>query len=86
VRELREEINLRLSSPPQRLFKITACKETDMEFVWVYRCESEGPFQLYPDEIERGGWFAPGKVTRWVAEKPEDFAGAFRLVWQTLNR
>jgi isopentenyldiphosphate isomerase len=82
VRELREEINLRLSSPPKQLFKIAACPETDAEFVWVYRCEAGGPFQLHPDEIEYGGWFAPGKVTRLVAERPQDFAGAFVLIWK----
>jgi len=89
VRELREEIGLTITatgaSPPlQRLFKIAARPETDAEFVWVYRCQAEGPFQLHPDEIERGGWFAPGKITRWIAEKPADFAGAFRLIWELL--
>jgi isopentenyldiphosphate isomerase len=82
VRELREEINLCLPSPPKRLFKIAACPETDQEFVWVYSCESEGPFQLHPDEIERGGWFPPEKVTHWIAEKPEEFASAFALIWK----
>ena len=67
------------------LFKIAACPETDAEFVWVYRCQAEGPFQLHPDEIERGGWFTPEQITRWIAEKPEDFAGAFRLIWQKLQ-
>jgi isopentenyldiphosphate isomerase len=86
VRELREEIGLTVAKAPERLFKIAACPETDAEFVWVYRCQAEGPFQLYPDEIERGGWFAPEKITRWIARKPGDFAGAFRLIWQTLNR
>ena len=91
VRELREEIGLevnpgavatRASPPLQKLFKIAACPETDAEFVRVYRCQAEGPFQLHPDEIERGGWFAPEQITRWIAEKPEDFAGAFRLIWE----
>ena len=86
VRELREEIGLNIASAPDRLFKIDACKETGWEFCWVYRCESEGPFQLHPDEIESGRWFAPEKITSWIAEKPEDFAGAFRLIWKTLNR
>src|SRR5262245_62127339 len=53
VREVWEEIGLRLGKVPQSLFKIDACEETDQEFVWVYRCESEGPFKLHPDEIER---------------------------------
>ena len=59
VRELREEIGLQLDAAPKRLFKLAACAETDQEHVWVYRCEAEGPFRLDPEEIERGGWFAP---------------------------
>jgi isopentenyl-diphosphate delta-isomerase len=84
VRELREEIGLALSAPPQRLFKIDACEETDAEFVWVYRCENEGPFQLHPDEIETGGWFTRERVTKWIAGKPQDFATAFVLIWKLL--
>ena len=82
VRELDEEIGLIVSKTPDRLFKMGACAETDQEFVWVYRCEAEGPFRLHPDEIERGEWFAPEAVMRWLAEKPEDFASAFRLIWK----
>jgi isopentenyldiphosphate isomerase len=82
VRELREELGLEIKSPPQRLFKIDACAETGWEFCWVYRCESEGPFVLHPDEIETGNWFAPEKVSSWVAERQQDFASAFRLVWK----
>jgi isopentenyldiphosphate isomerase len=85
MRELREEIGLALARPPRRLFKIDACAETGWEFCWVYRCESEGPFVLHPDEIERGGWFAPEFVTRWVAEQPQDFARAFVLIWNSLK-
>jgi isopentenyldiphosphate isomerase len=82
VRELREELGLTANAPLQKLFKIDACAETDAEFVWIYRCESDGPFQLHPDEIETGGWFAPKKVTSWIAEKPRDFASAFVLIWK----
>ena len=84
VRELREEIGLAVTQTPQRLFKIDARRETGWEFCWVYRCESEGPFVLHPDEIETGGWFAPEKVTGWIAAQPEDFASAFVLVWKLL--
>jgi isopentenyldiphosphate isomerase len=86
VRELREEIGLHLNAPPARLFKLAAGAETDQEHVWVYRCEAEGPFRLCPDEIERGGWFAPAEVTRWMAERPQDFAGALLLIWKQVNR
>jgi isopentenyl-diphosphate delta-isomerase type 1 len=82
VRELREEIGLQLSAPPEKLFQLNACAETDAEFVWVYRCENNGPFQLHPDEIETGGWFAPEQVSRWINEKPHEFAPAFVFIWQ----
>lgn len=84
VRELGEEIGLKLSVPPQRLFKINACPETDAEFVWVYRCENNGPFQLQPDEIEKGDWFSPDYVSQWIEEKPQEFATAFVYIWNQL--
>src|SRR6185437_16639970 len=69
-----ERVSVRTSEGQlRRLFKIDACAETDAEFVWVYRCENDGPFQLHPDEIERGDWFAPDFVTRWISEKPLEF-------------
>src|SRR5215469_16422568 len=51
LRELSEELGLKLSVLPQRLFKLPASAETDQEHVWVYRCKAEGPFVLHPDEI-----------------------------------
>ena len=84
VRELREEIGLQLDRVPERILRLAACAETGQEFVWVYRSASEGPFVLHPEEIERGDWFAPEAVTEWVRQKPEEFASAFRLIWQRL--
>jgi isopentenyl-diphosphate delta-isomerase type 1 len=81
VRELHEEIGLRVDHAPQRLFKLAASPETDQEHVWVYRCQAEGPFELHPDEIERGGWFAPAEVNRWMAERPDEFASALLVIW-----
>ena len=86
VRELREEIGLIITQPPERLFKVDACKETGWEFCWVYRCAHEGPFVLHPEEIETGAWFAPEFVTNWIAEKPAEFARAFVLIWTKFQR
>jgi isopentenyldiphosphate isomerase len=85
IRELREEIGLVLEEVPQRLFKLPASEGTDQEHVWVYRCEAEGPFTLHADEIERGGWFSPAELTRWAAEKPEEFASAFLVIWEKVR-
>ena len=81
VRELEEELGVRPAQAPQRLFKIKARPETGWEFVWVYRVEAEGPFTLAPDEIERGEWFAPGEIDRWVAERPAELAPALLFLW-----
>jgi len=85
IREVWEEIGLQISEVPRRLFKIPACTETDQEFVWVYRCENEGPFQLNAEEIERGDWFEPDEVTRLIGERPHDFAPAFMFIWSKLG-
>ena len=82
VRELREELGWSAPSPPRLLFKIAACAETGREFVQAYCCQSEGPFTLHPEEIERGGWFTSGEVDNWLARSPRDFAPAFALIWK----
>ena len=86
VREVREEIGLVLAAAPERLFKVAACAETGQEFVRVYHCGAEGPFALHPEEIERGGWFAPGALNRWLAETPDEFASGFALIWKEMLR
>jgi isopentenyl-diphosphate delta-isomerase type 1 len=85
IREAGEELGLELKECPARLFKIGACAETGQEFVWVYRCQAEGPFRLHPEEIETGAWFSPETVTKWVQERPAEFAGGFVLIWRRLN-
>ena len=84
MREVKEELGYDLPAVPHRILRIEACEDTGQEFVWVYRCEAEGPFQLHPEEIETGGWFDPGKVTLWLREKPGDFAPGFRCIWEQL--
>jgi len=85
VREVREEIGLQLDEFPRWLFKLAASAETDQEHVWVYRCEAEGPFKLDPEEIESGRWFAPEEVTRWITERPKDFASSFVVIWKRVT-
>jgi isopentenyl-diphosphate delta-isomerase type 1 len=85
LRELQEEIGLKPQTAPSRLFKLAASPETDQEHVWVYRCHSEGPFQLNANEIERGGWFVAEEVTRWMSKRPEQFASALLVIWPRLQ-
>jgi isopentenyl-diphosphate Delta-isomerase len=85
VRELREELGLVIETAPARLFKIAACAETGHEFCWVYRLASEGPFELHPEEIERGDWFTPARVNEVIEQHPSDFASGFVLIWQKVT-
>lgn len=85
VRELREELGLEVAAPPARLFKLPASERTDQEHVWVYRCLAEGPFHLHPGEIERGEWFSPESVSRWLKDRPQDFASAFARIWEVMR-
>jgi isopentenyl-diphosphate delta-isomerase type 1 len=84
VRELGEELGLAVEAPPERWFRVEARRETGWEFVWVYRLRAEGPFVLNPAEIDAGEWLAPAEVTRRVAERPQDYAGSFRLLWSMI--
>ncbi len=82
VRELEEEIGLKPASALERLFKIDACAETGQEHVWVYRSVCDDPVQLNREEIEAGAWFPPNAITRWIGEKPGEFASSFSKIWQ----
>ena len=83
VRELKEEIGLTVT-PEQglkALFKVDSRRETGWEFVWVYRLESDGPFELHPAEVETGAWFTVDEVTRGIAERPRQYTRSFKFIW-----
>jgi len=84
VRESREEIGLILADTPGRLFYLPAEPDTGHEFLWVYRCESDGPFVLQASEVDRVEWFHPDVLTGWIERRPEDFASAFIVIWRRL--
>ncbi|MGD1030958.1 MAG: NUDIX domain-containing protein [Opitutaceae bacterium] len=86
VRELGEELGLRIVSVPERLFRLEACRETGWEFVWVYRLMHPGPFVLNADEIERGAWFTPTEVAQLLDEHPADVSPSFQHIWTIANR
>jgi isopentenyl-diphosphate delta-isomerase type 1 len=81
VRELGEELGIHVAAVPQRVCRIEACEETGREFVWAYRCRHEGPVTFNTDEISEIVWRTPAEIDCWVAERPEEFAPSFLLVW-----
>jgi isopentenyl-diphosphate delta-isomerase type 1 len=81
VRELAEEIGVRVSAAPERWFRIDACEPTGWEFVWVYQLRYDGPITIDPLEIQYGEWVAPAEVTARVMTRPEEFCPSFKLLW-----
>ncbi len=80
-RELGEEIGLYEPEGLERVFKEPACAPTGNEFVWVYRCHSEGPFTLDPEEVIEGQWIDLDALEHWLDESPRDFAWSFTHLW-----
>ncbi len=82
LRELGEELCLFEPKEFNRVFKSSPCKETGQEFVWVYTCESEGPFKLDPEESIEGRWVDLEQLTKWIKASPSDFSWSFMHLWQ----
>lgn len=82
VRELGEELGVHLTAVPERVCGVGASEQTGREFVWIYRCRHDGPVVPNADEISEVVWRSPAEIDRWVAERPEDFAPSFLLVWE----
>lgn len=81
VRELGEEIGVRVAACPSRWFRLNACEQTGWEFVWVYRLAHDGPITIDPGEIQFGEWVEPREVTRRMSTRPGDFCPSFTLLW-----
>ena len=80
ARELEEELGV--SVELSRIIKLPASEPTGQEFIWLYRGEHEGPFQLAEIEIEHGEFFPVDVISRWVKARPDDFAPGFVECWQ----
>ena len=84
-RELMEEIGLLVESPLEELFKLEACPENGMEFVTVFMTESEGPFELNPEEIDGGRWMTPTDIKNALLTEPKKYSPTFRMIWEQLS-
>ena len=80
-RELIEEIGLHNPVDLKRLFKEAPCEPSGNEFVWVYSCQSEGPFILDPVEVIEGRWIDLEELKNWLSNRPRDFAWSFGYLW-----
>jgi len=79
-RELEEELGV--NTELTRVAKLPCSQNTGWEFIWLYRGEHEGPFELARTEIEHGEFFPIEIVERWVSARPAEFAPGFLECWK----
>ena len=82
LRELEEELGIRHTGPLIRLFKIPASSETGYEHCTVFRCVSDSPLMLQPEEVDEGKWLGPDEMDDWVATKAVGLTPAILRIWR----
>jgi 16S rRNA (adenine1518-N6/adenine1519-N6)-dimethyltransferase len=83
-RELKEELGVDV--PLKRISKITASRDTDDEFIWLYGGVITGDLSPNKGEIETGVFLPPAIVDGWTSARPEDFAPGFLRCWKEYRR
>ena len=86
VRELGEELGVSVSTPLEQLFRLLASSITDMEHCIVYRCISEGPFELEAEEIDEGAWLSGNEMDRRVSEDDPTMTRVLLLIWNKFRQ
>ena len=83
-REIPEEIGVTAPSCAglRRLAYFPACRETDQEFVWLYRAIHPGPFQPDSSEVAALEWFDPKKLDLLMEKQPGDFSSCLIHLWK----
>ncbi len=84
ARELAEELGV--AAPLTRVAKIPASENTGEEFIWLYRGEAEGPFQMARAEIAALEFFPVDLIEEWRTKQPDDFAPGFIECWRAFPR
>ena len=79
-RELAEELGIEATLEP--LFKLQATPELGMEFIQVFRCQHNGPFNLSPDEIDEGIWQELEELDSRVKADDQTLTRTFKVILQ----
>jgi len=86
IRELEEELGVRLTTSLEQLFRLPASTITGMEHCIVYRTINEGPFELQPEEIDEGAWIDNGEMDRRVRAEDPALTRVLRFIWEKFRR
>lgn len=79
-RELSEELGV--AAELKALFKLEPAPELGMEFIQVYECQHNGPFQLAQEEIDDSCWLGPNEVDGRVQQNDATLTETFKIIWR----
>ncbi|MGZ4997854.1 MAG: NUDIX hydrolase, partial [Methylobacter sp.] len=82
VREIEEELGISAAHTLEPLFKLPAAAAIGMEFIQVYRCIHNGPFNLAPDEIDEGDWFNVTEISKRIEADDPLLTETFKTIWR----
>lgn len=86
IRELDEEMGIRVHTPPEEIARLLPCPETGWEHVRLFRTDYSGSVSFPAAEIQAALWFPVAEIDAWVTAKPDDFASGFIECWKAMNR
>lgn len=82
VRELDEEMGIKVTEVPEEIGRIRPCEETGWEHVRLYRTNYHGSVRFPAAEVEAAAWFPVKELDVWIAARPDDFASGFIECWK----
>ncbi|MCZ6578760.1 MAG: NUDIX domain-containing protein [Gammaproteobacteria bacterium] len=82
IRELGEELGVKVTTSPEQLFRLPASTITGMEHCIVYRFMHEGPFELQAEEIDEGAWVSGNEMDRRVGEADPTLTLVLQFIWK----
>ncbi len=80
-REIEEELGISAHTL-EPLFKLPPTADIGMEFIQVYRCIHNGPFNLAPDEIDEGDWFSVDEISGRISADDQRLTKTFKTIWR----
>jgi isopentenyldiphosphate isomerase len=78
-RELQEELGV--TADLTALFKLEPTPDLGMEFIQVYCCHHNGPFELAVDEIDESRWQDKHEIDDRVDQNDATLTETFKIVW-----
>ena len=82
IREIEEEIGIKINYIPKKLFKLKPSKLTANEFSWVYYLETDQLLNPNLSEIKMGKWFSKENLDYFILNNQDKVADLFIHIWR----